>query len=393
MDTSIVNISEFPAPDPLGGDAAGTAGKDKKDRVTSLPLLDVASPTRESLAATNLLGVGFLRRGQTGLLNGPTGVGKSSLTMQAALCWSVGRAFFGIRPERPLRVLIVQSENDDADIAEMRDGILEALAFDDDERALARRNVRVLRSFAANLAWLAEIEPEVVEHQPDLVIADPLFAFAGVDVAKDQPGLSLFLRGAVLPFTLKHGLGMIFVHHVNKPPSASADRSAYRAGDHAYSGSGHNELANFARFVVVLRSLGSRTVFELRMGKRWARAGIADDEGKPTDKVLIKHAARLIAWESATDADLRETVEQEAKSGASASAAADWAGKIAAAFHAIQKDGAAPLEKLAKRLRVSGKTVRRRFADQNVLRFGDDVFALNNSEIRLVEGLDPAVGN
>lgn len=349
----------------------------------SVPLLDIAAPETANRELVNLLGDGFLRRGQTGLLNGPTGIGKSSFSMQAAFCWSVGRDFFGIRPQRPLRVLIVQSENDDADLAEMRDGILAALNLTSEERALAHGNVRVLRSFSAGTEWLREITPEVTTHTPDLLIVDPLFAFAGVDVAKDQPGLSLILRGGILPFSLKHNLGVLFVHHVNKPPTTNKDRSAYQAGDFAYSGSGHNELANFPRFVAVLRSLGSRSVFEFRIGKRWKRAGIADDGGNPVDRVLVKHGEHGIHWESATDDDLAASVEQDAQRGRSNKAGADEAGKIARAFFAIQKNDSAPLDKLARKVGTSARTLRRRFGKLHALHHGDDVLTINQSVVWL----------
>ncbi len=40
----------------------------------------------------------YLCRGAGLLLVGPTGIGKSSLSMQAMIYWAIGRAFFGIKP-------------------------------------------------------------------------------------------------------------------------------------------------------------------------------------------------------------------------------------------------------------------------------------------------------
>ena len=71
----------------------------------------------------------YLCRGGGMLLVGPAGVGKSTLQMQASLCWGIGREFFGIHPARPLKSLLIQSENDHGDLAEMRDGVLDGLAF------------------------------------------------------------------------------------------------------------------------------------------------------------------------------------------------------------------------------------------------------------------------
>jgi len=51
---------------------------------------------------TELLKTRYLCRGGGMLLVGPTGVGKSTFAMQAALCWAIGRPFFGIEPAKPL---------------------------------------------------------------------------------------------------------------------------------------------------------------------------------------------------------------------------------------------------------------------------------------------------
>lgn len=76
---------------------------------------------------TELLRHRFLCRRGGALLVGPTGIGKSSFSMQAAACWALERSCFGIAPARPLRSVIIQAENDDGDMAEMRDGVLAGL--------------------------------------------------------------------------------------------------------------------------------------------------------------------------------------------------------------------------------------------------------------------------
>lgn len=355
--------------------------------IAAVPIMEIPAADTARRATVNLLGNGFLRRGQGGLVNGPTGIGKSVAFTQAAFCWACGRDFFGIRPEHPLVVLLVQSENDDEDLAEMRDGILAGLEFTAEERDLIRKNVFAVRSFKSGLDWLREIEPLVVKHHPDILLADPLFAYAGVDVAKDQPGLSAFLRELVQPFIIKHACGIIFAHHTNKPPSGK-EKPNWQAGDYAYAGSGHNELANWPRFVAVLRSLGSRTVFELRIGKRAKRAGICDANGKPTDRVLIQHADTGISWHTATDQDLARTVET-AGATARTVAAVDGDEVIVRAFNACAKKGRADVETVAKRCKFSEKTLRRRFKDDRgnarLVRFGDDVLTITNAQVVAVE--------
>ncbi len=349
----------------------------------AVPLLDIQSPDNASKSAVNLLGNGFLRRGQGGLINGPTGVGKSVLTMQAACCFACGRPFFGIRPEKPLRTLIAQSENDDADIAEMRDGIFAALQFTAGEVAMIKENVLTHRSFKSGRDWVHELDELTSTHKPDLIIADPLFAYAGVDIAKDQPGLSAFLRGKIQPLLIKRNCGIVFIHHTNKPPGTAKERIQWQGGDFAYSGSGHNELANWPRFVIALRSMGSRTVFELRIGKRWKRAGIVDEQGQALDRVLIQHGPTGIHWKAATQTDLTRSMERDQGTTKGGKVEASWADKIAKAFHAKHENGRADLEVIAKALKTSERTIRREFGPSFILRHGEDVFVLSNSVISL----------
>ena len=56
------------------------------------------------------------------LFVGPSGVGKSSASVQQDILWALGRPAFGIRPARALRILCIQAENDDGDLGEMAGG-------------------------------------------------------------------------------------------------------------------------------------------------------------------------------------------------------------------------------------------------------------------------------
>jgi len=249
--------------------------------------------------------------------------------------------------------------------------------------AMIKANVLTHRSFKSGGAWVAELDAIVEKHTPDLIVADPLFAYAGVDIAKDQPGLSHFLRGLIQPLLIRRDCGIIFIHHTNKPPGAAKDRNQWQAGDFAYSGSGHNELANWPRFVIALRSLGSRTVYELRIGKRSKRAGIVDDNGQPLDRVLIQHGATGIHWRTATQTDLARSMERDQGTTKNGKAEATTADKIAKAFHSKQRDNRADLEVIAKAVGASTRTIRREFGESFILRHEEDVLVLNNSVISL----------
>src|SRR4029077_5341046 len=63
----------------------------------------------------NLLGNRWLTRDGSAFIIAPSGHGKSSWVAQVAILWSIGRVAFGIKPPHPLRILVIQSEDDDAE--------------------------------------------------------------------------------------------------------------------------------------------------------------------------------------------------------------------------------------------------------------------------------------
>jgi hypothetical protein len=64
--------------------------------------------------------------------------------LQASIKWSLGLDHFGIKPSGKLRILIIQAENDDGDIAEIRDGIFRGLKLDKKEQAKACAAIQVV---------------------------------------------------------------------------------------------------------------------------------------------------------------------------------------------------------------------------------------------------------
>jgi hypothetical protein len=271
---------------------------------------------------TELLKHRFLYRGAICLLCGPTGVGKSALLMQAAIYWAVGKAFFGILPgeiyqKQGMRILLVQAENDEGDLVEMRDGVLAGCDdLTDEEKELARRRIQVKtvcdkcgEIFAAYLAVLiAETGPY------DLVMVDPAFAYLGGD-SNTQKDVSHFMRELLNPLLQKHQVGMVLAHHTNKPLRGK-EKDNWEAGDYAYLGAGSAEWINPARAALAIRSIGSDSVFEFRAAKRGKRLRWQDANGNPTNAKLIAHDGRpgVICWHAATPADAAD-LEAAAKGG------------------------------------------------------------------------------
>jgi hypothetical protein len=68
-----------------------------------------------------LIGNRWLSRGDIAILASTSGMGKSSLSIQAATTWALGRDLFGgFKPHRPIKSLIMQAEDGEGDIAEVK---------------------------------------------------------------------------------------------------------------------------------------------------------------------------------------------------------------------------------------------------------------------------------
>ncbi len=264
-------------------------------------------------APDELLRHRFLCRGGAALLVGPTGVGKSSFALQAGVLWTLGHPFFGIEPARPLTVWLVQAENDAGDMAEMRQGVTQGLvaegtASEKDVQGACER-IRVFsedtRTGDAFRAFLAEVLDREQADRPDLLIVDPLYAYFGQDVS-DQAAVSKWTRNIINPLIHQHNIGLVLVHHTNKPATGT-NKAQWQAGDFAYLGAGSAEWCNWARAVLALRNIGNDEVYELRAAKRGRRLRWRDENDSFAYHRYVAHGnAGGIYWREPTDAEVEQ---------------------------------------------------------------------------------------
>lgn len=259
-----------------------------------------------------LIAYRFLYRGAVCLVIGPTGIGKSSFLMQLAIHLASGRGLFGIEPGlcyagTGYRILLVQAENDEGDLAEMRDGVLRVCSdLTDEQKQRAQENIVVCTitdktsdKFAKTLdALLTE------DGNFDLVVVDPAFAYLGGD-SNSQQVVSHFMRELLNPLLQKHKVGMLLAHHSNKPLRGK-EKDGWAAGDFSYLGAGSAEWVNPARAALAIRSVGSDHVFELRAAKRGRRLRWEDAEGMTTNIKFIAHSEEpgVICWHEATEDEI-----------------------------------------------------------------------------------------
>lgn len=227
----------------------------------------VASFPTETPAEQVLLGNGWLRRHDAATLISSAGAGKSTGITQAAICWSLGLQYFGIKPSRPLRVLLFSGEDDAVTIGQCREGLIEH-AKEITGRSITKQELEGLsetlrtdfsrehvgKAFHARLDALLSAEPA------DLVLINPLLSYLGGDIVAE---VSEWFRAGLLPLLQKHDVGAIVASHTNRMAKDGWDNT-----DDVYSGIGGGEMANIPRAVLTLRPTKADGLWVLRVGKR-----------------------------------------------------------------------------------------------------------------------------
>lgn len=268
----------------------------------------------------------WLRRGGCGMIISSSGVGKSSFTMQAAVHFARGAEMLGVKPMRPLKVGIIQSEDDEYDVANFRDkiriGLRTELKWTNEQIAEAEANVTFC-------AWDGSTGEKFVQyvagkqktHHFDLIIVNPLHAFFGGDL-KNADEVSRFLRNGIDRLIKNEDTkcAMLFVHHTGKPSKDKIAEGDFFAG---YLGSGSAELINYPRVALTLTPYKDGRVpgvFNLIGSKHGDKLGWKTADGKLTNKRTVCYANRLnrhkadgcIYW-VAPDLDDMEGIEKAAE--------------------------------------------------------------------------------
>lgn len=267
----------------------------------------------------------WLRRGACGSIVSTSGVGKSSFSIQAAVMWAGGCECLGVKPLKPLKIGIFQSEDDEYDVANFRDririGLTEVGEWTPEQIQAAESRVTFCALDGSTGARFVEhVRRKQIANHFDLIIVNPLFAFFGGDL-NDGNAMTAFLRHGIDPLIKDEATkcGCIIIHHTGKP-----NRDAMNQGDifKAYLGSGSGEFTNYIRSALVITPWNGGKlpgIFDLIAAKHGDKLAWKDDEGKPTTKKTICYANRLpeyadkgmIYWiepDASQFADMKKTI-------------------------------------------------------------------------------------
>lgn len=285
--------------------------KRETDRFGDITIVDKLMEFDRDNDETTLIGNRWLCKGKQAVLQGPTGVGKSSLVMQWSIRLCLGIPFFGINPVKEMCVMIIQAENDEGDMAEALQDMFDAMRLTNADVAKVKRNLIVINNDRATGDNFRDLlRHRVKQVQPDIVFVDPLLAYVGGDMLK-QEVMSKFLRNTINPVLRQTGALLIWVHHIAKPPGRPNGQEA-SAEEKKYSGLGSSELQNTCREVITLSEVGDG-LFELSFTKRGSRLGLRDKDGNVIKRFNVEHGKDGIIWRK-SDGDKATADKKGAKS-------------------------------------------------------------------------------
>ena len=220
-----------------------------------------------------LLGNRFLNRGDGAILASNSGMGKSSMMLQMAVCWALELDFMGIVPNGPLRSLIMQSEDSEGDVAEVMASIAHCLKLTTAQLDLVTERVVIVTDrIHRGDKFIVELRGQVRRHRPDLVWINPLAAFADGDMAEAKEA-GTFLREQLNGLNSACEFAYFIVGHTTKPPTDKG-KTARQWNEVQYNLAGSFDLVGWARAIISLQATATEGEFDLILAKRGRRADV-----------------------------------------------------------------------------------------------------------------------
>lgn len=298
--------------------------------IRPMKLSDLGPRVPDSENPLALFEDGWLRKGHSAFLVSTAGAGKSVITMQFCYAWALGREMFGIKPYKPLKIAVFQTEDDDDELRFFRDamsyGYTHNHGWTDEDIEKAVENIDFFPVLGKMGDKFVEYFREIqAKYNYDLVIINPFQGVTDFDIA-DNTLVRKFTRKKLDPIIKDPAkpCGLFIVHHTNKK-TGDDNRRASGGKDvfSQYAGAGAAEINNWMRAGLVILPFVKEGVFGYQLVaakrggrlKRWERR-----QGYALPTKFICHSndeanypfwSEMAAPESAqTDAEKTEAAEK-----------------------------------------------------------------------------------
>lgn len=186
-----------------------------------LTLKQILAEENESMFVFDKVVIGrdFLRKGQTWVISGASGIGKSVLAMQLAVGFALCEKTLGLDIFKPSKTLLFNAENPTTDTRAYFDGVVSNF-----ERKSGSNSTKLLNDNfhyvnATNCYYsvdelIAKLETALRAGNYDVVIVDSLLSLVRCDFSEHSAIANLFCK--INALKSKYNFAMVLIHHFDK---------------------------------------------------------------------------------------------------------------------------------------------------------------------------------
>lgn len=243
----------------------------------------------------------YLGRGGGLLFVSHAGAGKSSWAMDACMMWALGRAWMQIKSHLPRKVLIIQAEDSDRYIGKIFTSFAHVNGLTPEDIKLLEANCVIVRlKGVSGPAFFTALTALAAEHQPDLIVINPIYLYAEGDITRSEFAQPFLLGLDAVNRAEKWAY--ILIHHTGKPTAKgnNGKRAEVEDWESAYMGFGSSYLANWPRATILLEPVpGNPGHYQIKLGKGGFNAGVTKEveQGvgvryEPTTRIAIRHSTQ-----------------------------------------------------------------------------------------------------
>ena len=224
-------------------------------RINELLKLSEEDEKKESLFEGH-----WFHRGKAVALVSMSGAGKSVLTMQLCCAWACGRAAFGLKPLHPLKIMLIQGEDNKFASKDLYSsvkkgfGIYETGLSTEEESEIEKNLLLYVESGKKDDGFFDFLIMEQVRNEFDLIVVNPLARVTSCSLSdgKEANKLADDFSG-VINSSLWKRCGLLVVHHTTKAPQNRNQATSFSHGINAqYAMAGAQEFMGWFRAIFMI---------------------------------------------------------------------------------------------------------------------------------------------